>query len=43
MAGDTRTKMIEATVAALQRQGVAGMSFTDVLRASGAARGSRRG
>jgi TetR/AcrR family transcriptional repressor of lmrAB and yxaGH operons len=40
MAGDTRTKMIEATVAALQRQGVAGMSFTDVLRASGAARGA---
>ena len=40
MAGDTRTRMIEATVAALQRQGVAGMSFTDVLRASGAARGA---
>ena len=40
MAGDTRTRMIEATVTALQRQGVAGMSFTDVLRASGAARGA---
>src|SRR5215470_13224123 len=40
MAGDTRTRMIEATVTALQRQGVAGMSFTDVLLASGAARGA---
>jgi AcrR family transcriptional regulator len=32
--------MIDATVAALQRQGVAGMSFSDVLAASGAARGA---
>jgi AcrR family transcriptional regulator len=40
MPGDTRTRMIEATVQALQRHGVAGMSFTDVLRASGAARGA---
>src|SRR5215470_15459792 len=40
MAGDTRTRMIEATVTALQRQGVAGMSFTGVLAASGAARGA---
>jgi TetR/AcrR family transcriptional regulator, lmrAB and yxaGH operons repressor len=40
MPADTRTRMIEATVQALQRCGVAGMSFTDVLRASGAARGA---
>ncbi|ONH24107.1 TetR family transcriptional regulator [Pseudofrankia asymbiotica] len=32
--------MIDATVQALQRRGVAGMSFTDVLRDSGAARGA---
>lgn len=32
--------MIEATVDALQRRGVAGMSFTEVLAASGAARGA---
>ena len=38
--GDTRTRMIEATVDALQRRGVAGMSFTEVLAASGAARGA---
>lgn len=37
---DTRTRMIEAAVRALQRQGVAGMSFTDVLADSGAARGA---
>lgn len=37
---DTRARMIEATVKALQRRGVAGMSFTDVLRGSGAARGA---
>src|SRR5215471_19131942 len=37
---DTRTRMIEATVEALRRRGVAGMSFTDVLAASGAARGA---
>jgi AcrR family transcriptional regulator len=40
MPSDTRTRMIEATVQALQRRGVAGMSFTDVLRDSGAARGA---
>ncbi|MEV7025776.1 TetR family transcriptional regulator [Kitasatospora sp. NPDC093558] len=40
MAGDTRERMIEATVTALQHRGVAGMSFTDVLAASGAARGA---
>jgi AcrR family transcriptional regulator len=37
---DTRTRMIEAAVDALQHHGVAGMSFTDVLDASGAARGA---
>ncbi|MGF1431680.1 TetR/AcrR family transcriptional regulator [Kitasatospora sp. LaBMicrA B282] len=40
MAGETRERMIEATVAALQQRGVAGMSFTDVLASSGAARGA---
>jgi TetR/AcrR family transcriptional regulator, lmrAB and yxaGH operons repressor len=40
MAGDTRDRMIDATVAALQRHGVAGMSFTEVLASSGAARGA---
>ena len=40
MAGDTRQRMIEATVHALRRDGVEGMSFTDVLRESGAARGA---
>ncbi|MGC0423084.1 TetR/AcrR family transcriptional regulator [Embleya sp. AB8] len=40
MAADTRDRVVEATVAALQRHGVAGMSFTDVLRESGAARGA---
>src|SRR5580658_6299438 len=40
MRTDTRTRMVEATVAALQRHGVAGMSFTEVLRESGAARGA---
>jgi AcrR family transcriptional regulator len=37
---DTRNRMIEAAVRALQHDGVAGMSFTDVLRDSGAARGA---
>jgi TetR/AcrR family transcriptional repressor of lmrAB and yxaGH operons len=37
---ETRGRMIEATVAGLQLHGVAGMSFTDVLAASGAARGA---
>jgi TetR/AcrR family transcriptional regulator, lmrAB and yxaGH operons repressor len=40
MASDTRERMIEATVHALRRDGVEGMSFTDVLRESGAARGA---
>ena len=36
---ETRTRMLEAAVQGLQRDGVAGTSFTDVLEASGAARG----
>jgi TetR/AcrR family transcriptional repressor of lmrAB and yxaGH operons len=40
MAGDTRTRMVEAAVTALQHRGMAGMSFTDVLAGSGAARGA---
>jgi TetR/AcrR family transcriptional repressor of lmrAB and yxaGH operons len=40
MAGDTRERMIEAAVHALRRDGVEGMSFTEVLRESGAARGA---
>jgi TetR/AcrR family transcriptional regulator, lmrAB and yxaGH operons repressor len=40
MAADTRARMIEATVRALRERGVAGMSFTEVLRESGAARGA---
>ena len=40
MASGTRDRMIEATVAALRRHGVARMSFTEVLEASGAARGA---
>jgi AcrR family transcriptional regulator len=40
MPNDTRTRMLAATVDALRRRGVAGMSFTDVLAASGAARGA---
>jgi AcrR family transcriptional regulator len=40
MAADTRDRMIDATVEALQRHGVAGMSFTEVLDRSGAARGA---
>lgn len=36
----TRTRMLEAAVAALRRRGVAGMSFTEVLAASDAARGA---
>jgi TetR/AcrR family transcriptional repressor of lmrAB and yxaGH operons len=40
MPTDTRTRMIEAAVRALQQQGLAGMSFTDVLADSGAARGA---
>lgn len=40
MPSETRAKMIEAAVTALQQRGVAGMSFTEVLQASGAARGA---
>ncbi|MBC3839801.1 TetR/AcrR family transcriptional regulator [Streptacidiphilus sp. 4-A2] len=40
MASDTRSRMVEATVEALQRRGIAGMSFTEVLNSSGAARGA---
>lgn len=40
MAGETRDRMIDAAVAGLQRHGLAGMSFTDVLASSGAARGA---
>jgi TetR/AcrR family transcriptional repressor of lmrAB and yxaGH operons len=39
MSNDTRTRMIESTVRELERKGVCGMSFTDVLASSGAARG----
>lgn len=37
---DTRDRMVEAAVDALQHRGVAGMSFTEILAASGAARGA---
>jgi TetR/AcrR family transcriptional regulator, lmrAB and yxaGH operons repressor len=37
---DTRSRMIDAAVGALRRHGVAGMSFTDILHTSGAARGA---
>jgi AcrR family transcriptional regulator len=40
MPADTRTRMVEAAVAALQQRGAAGMSFSEVLEASGAARGA---
>jgi AcrR family transcriptional regulator len=40
MPDSTRDRMIDAAVDALRRDGVAGMSFTDVLSASGAARGA---
>ncbi|MEP6480845.1 MAG: TetR/AcrR family transcriptional regulator [Rhodoglobus sp.] len=36
----TRTRMLDAAVEAIRRDGVDGMSFTDVLEASGAARGA---
>ena len=36
----TRDRMLDAAVDGLKRHGVAGMSFTDVLAASGAARGA---
>ncbi|MVU83652.1 TetR family transcriptional regulator [Nocardia sp. ET3-3] len=40
MAATTRDRMIDAAIDALQKKGVAGMSFTAVLEASGAARGA---
>jgi TetR/AcrR family transcriptional repressor of lmrAB and yxaGH operons len=40
LARDTRDRMIDATVQALQRYGLAGTSFTEVLSSSGAARGA---
>ncbi|MEV4515482.1 TetR/AcrR family transcriptional regulator [Dactylosporangium sp. NPDC049525] len=40
MPNDTRNRMVEAAVGALRRNGVAGMSFTEILTASGAARGA---
>ena len=40
MPGETRSRMVDAAVSALQRHGVDGMSFTEVLAASGAARGA---
>ncbi|MFE3053777.1 TetR/AcrR family transcriptional regulator [Nocardia sp. NPDC059239] len=40
MAATTRDRMIDAAIDALQKKGVAGMSFTAVLDASGAARGA---
>src|SRR5690349_14109150 len=40
MAKDTRTRMIDAATTALRRRGMAGMSFSDVLAASGGARGA---
>lgn len=40
MAADTRSRMLKAAVQALQRNGFAGMSFTQVLADSGAARGA---
>ena len=40
MAPDTRDRMIDAAIEALRKDGVAGMSFTEVLETSGAARGA---
>ncbi|GAB2442927.1 TetR/AcrR family transcriptional regulator [Nocardia tengchongensis] len=40
MPSDTKARMIDAAIDALQRRGVAGMSFTEILDASGAARGA---
>ncbi|WP_329383278.1 TetR/AcrR family transcriptional regulator [Streptomyces sp. NBC_01351] len=40
MAKDTRERMVAAAVVALQQRGLEGMSFTDVLARSGAARGA---
>lgn len=40
MASETRERMVGAAVVALQRRGMAGMSFTEILTTSGAARGA---
>ena len=40
MAADTKQRMIEAAASLLRRRGLLGTSFTDVLSASGAARGA---
>src|SRR4051794_30871976 len=40
VAGDTRDRMIGAAMHGLQHHGLAGMSFTEVLARSGAARGA---
>jgi TetR/AcrR family transcriptional repressor of lmrAB and yxaGH operons len=40
VAKDTRARMVAAAVRSLQHDGIEGMSFTDVLRVSGAARGA---
>jgi TetR/AcrR family transcriptional regulator, lmrAB and yxaGH operons repressor len=40
VAADTRARMISAAIGLLQRNGLAAMSFTDVLAESGAARGA---
>jgi AcrR family transcriptional regulator len=40
MSKGTRDRMVDAAIDALRRDGVAGMSFTDLLEASGAARGA---
>jgi TetR/AcrR family transcriptional repressor of lmrAB and yxaGH operons len=40
MAGETRQRMVEAAAESLRVRGLAGTSFTDVLQASGAARGA---
>jgi TetR/AcrR family transcriptional regulator, lmrAB and yxaGH operons repressor len=40
MATDTKARMISAAINLLQRDGMAAMSFTDVLAESGAARGA---
>lgn len=40
MAADTKTRMINAAIGLLQRNGLVAMSFTDVLAESGAARGA---
>jgi AcrR family transcriptional regulator len=40
MTPGTRERMMDAAIDSLRRKGVAGMSFTEVLEASGAARGA---